>query len=254
VCEEEMLYKNYETHVQTTCIHRETVCNLCKKSGSTHYLEVHKQENCEYTLCTTCNDAIPKKDKNIHTEEDCPLVMVSCLNKQYGCTKLIKRKDLHVHHSICKHTLRTCEKCCLSYTNNQTKFHNVVCSYVLLYNKKMISRCLQSSKLLMPTHAESSMLKDNFEQSNSLSKFLEDSLKFDFKKMCNDIYGIIGHSEKINSKFKLVPSYYIKKHGAGLNGLNNFHNINRYNHDYKFTLSCNDKPKIKEDDDDLVIV
>ena len=99
--------KNSKRHEQEECPERDTSCEFCQTSIKFSQTRVHFETCPNFPLkCSNgCNeDRIARKDMSFHLSEICPLTLVPCAYKKYGCVD-VKRKDVDTHEmdSVVKH-------------------------------------------------------------------------------------------------------------------------------------------------------
>ena len=99
--------KNSKRHEQEECPERDTSCEFCQTSIKLSQTRVHFETCPNFPLkCSNgCNeDRIARKDLSLHLSEICPLTLVPCAYKKYGCVD-VKRKhvDTHEMDSVVKH-------------------------------------------------------------------------------------------------------------------------------------------------------
>ena len=99
--------KNSKRHEQEECPERDTSCELCQTSIKFSQTRVHFETCPNFPLkCSNgCNqDRIVRKDLSLHLSEICPLTLVPCAYKKYGCVD-VKRVDVDTHEmdSVVKH-------------------------------------------------------------------------------------------------------------------------------------------------------
>ena len=99
--------KNSKRHEQEECPERDTSCEFCQTSIKFSQTRVHFETCPNFPLkCSNgCNkDRIARKDLSLHLSEICPLTLVPCAYKKYGCVD-VKRKDVDTHEmdSVVKH-------------------------------------------------------------------------------------------------------------------------------------------------------
>ena len=99
--------KNSKRHEQEECPERDTSCELCQTSIKFSQTRVHFETCLNFPLkCSNgCNeDKIARKDLSLHLSEICPLTLVPCAYKKYGCVD-VKRVDVDTHEmdSVVKH-------------------------------------------------------------------------------------------------------------------------------------------------------
>ena len=99
--------KNSKRHEQEECPERDTSCEFCQTSIKFSQTRVHFETCPNFPLkCSNgCNeDRIARKDLSLHLSEICPLTLVPCAYKKYGCVD-VKREDVNTHEmdSVVKH-------------------------------------------------------------------------------------------------------------------------------------------------------
>ena len=99
--------KNSKRHEQEECPERDTSCEFCQTSIRLSQTRVHFETCPNFPLkCSNgCNkDRIARKDLSLHLSETCPLTLVPCAYKKYGCVD-VKREDVDTHEmdSVVKH-------------------------------------------------------------------------------------------------------------------------------------------------------
>ena len=99
--------KNSKRHEQEECPERDTSCEFCQTSIKLSQTRVHFETCPNFPLkCSNgCNeDRIARKDLSLHLSEICPLTLVPCAYKKYGCVD-VKREDVNTHEmdSVVKH-------------------------------------------------------------------------------------------------------------------------------------------------------
>ena len=99
--------KNSKRHEQEECPERDTSCEFCQTSIKFSQTRVHFETCPNFPLkCSNgCNkDRIARKDLSLHLSKICPLTLVPCAYKKYGCVD-VKRKDVDTHEmdSVVKH-------------------------------------------------------------------------------------------------------------------------------------------------------
>ena len=91
--------KYSKRHENEECPERNTNCGFCMSN-------IKVSQSCDHSkMCPNfplkcfngCNEErIPRKDMNFHVSELCPLAIVPCPYKKYGCVD-VKRKDIDTH-------------------------------------------------------------------------------------------------------------------------------------------------------------
>ena len=99
--------KYSKRHETEECPERNTRCEFCQTNIKVSQSCDHSKTcpNLPLKCSNGCNeDRIPRKDMSLHVSEFCPLSIVPCSYKKYGCVG-IKRKDMDTHETdfIVKH-------------------------------------------------------------------------------------------------------------------------------------------------------
>ena len=99
--------KYSKRHETEECPERNTKCEFCQTNIKVSQSCDHSKTCPNFPLkCSNgCNeDRIPREDMSLHVSEFCPLTIVPCPYKKYGCVD-VKRKDMDSHETdfIVKH-------------------------------------------------------------------------------------------------------------------------------------------------------
>ena len=99
--------KYSKRHETEDCPERNTKCEFCQTNIKVSQSCDHSKTCPNFPLkCSNgCNeDRIPREDMTLHVSEFCPLSMVPCPYKKYGCVG-VKRKDMDTHETefVVKH-------------------------------------------------------------------------------------------------------------------------------------------------------
>ena len=101
-------------HGEEICLERKISCTFChviiKASQYSDHIETCPSFRLE---CTNgCNVLVLRRNMEIHISKFCPLSMVPCSFKKYGCDVVRKRKELDIHETefVVKHVkmMNTC--------------------------------------------------------------------------------------------------------------------------------------------------
>ena len=72
----------------------------CSTCYSFKFCSKSDENNCEFTTCS-CGSVLHSCKLREHLQEICPLIQVPCLNQQFGCPKVLQRRNLGVHLEKC---------------------------------------------------------------------------------------------------------------------------------------------------------
>ena len=93
--------KYSKRHEREDCPERNTKCEFCQTNIKVSQSCDHSKTCPSFPLkCSNgCNeDRIPRKDMSLHVSKFCPLSIVPCPYKKYGCVG-VKRKDMDTHET-----------------------------------------------------------------------------------------------------------------------------------------------------------
>ena len=93
--------KYSKRHEKEECPERNTKCDLCQTNIKVSQSCDHSKTCPNFPLkCSNgCNeDRIPRNNMSLHVSEFCPLTIVPCPYKKYGCVG-VKRKDMESHET-----------------------------------------------------------------------------------------------------------------------------------------------------------
>jgi len=98
-CQVTIQRKELEEHVTNSCQWRIVVCYHCNKSHPKCVIQDHV-EKCEkkpVECPNNCGEIIVQEEIASHTNDHCPLSMISCPYAQMGCNAKIQRKEVEAH-------------------------------------------------------------------------------------------------------------------------------------------------------------
>ena len=91
---------------------REIACEYCGNGQKAREMKVHLDRCSDYPVpCpNNCNNKVPRNSVNAHFSVECPLQVVKCPYREYGCEEMMERKlvDLHEREYIQSHFKLTC--------------------------------------------------------------------------------------------------------------------------------------------------
>ena len=94
------------------CPMREVACEHCSDMIRTYKIELHKGTCGKNTVpCpNNCGKKVPMNSVDAHFSVYCPLQVVACSYREYGCEKMMERKlvDLHEREYLHSHFKLTC--------------------------------------------------------------------------------------------------------------------------------------------------
>ena len=96
------------THVDEKCLERKTKCGYCNCVMKVSQTNTHNGTCPSFPLtCVNgCNShSIARNKMDHHTSKECPLSLVPCPFKRYGCSTVRKRRDIETHEAefVVKH-------------------------------------------------------------------------------------------------------------------------------------------------------
>ena len=94
------------------CTMRVIACEYCGNGQKACEMEVHFDRCTDYPVpCpNNCGKKVPRNSVDAHLSVDCPLQVVKCPFREYGCEKMMERKlvDLHEREYLQSHFKLTC--------------------------------------------------------------------------------------------------------------------------------------------------
>jgi len=98
-CQVTIQRKELEEHATNSCLWRIEVCDHCNESHPKCLIQDHV-ERCEkkpMECPNSCGEIIVQAEIASHTNDHCPLSVVSCPYAQMGCNAKIQRKEVETH-------------------------------------------------------------------------------------------------------------------------------------------------------------
>ena len=107
-CKKTMMRKYIKEHVDKKCVERETTCEYCNYFIKVSKTNVHSGTCSKFPLeCVNgcSSNTIARNKMDLHISKECPLSVVPCPFKRYGCSTVRKRRDIETHEAefVVKH-------------------------------------------------------------------------------------------------------------------------------------------------------
>ena len=145
---------------ETSCIYRVVDCDFCKKGQEFGALNIHFETCGFYPIkcIQDCGEGLVRNQQQQHINSTCINTMIHCSYEEYGCTFVMKRKDLkeHISTSLFEH-------------------HELLLSYVANLKKNVIDLDRKQKDFELKTN-------QTFDKVNGNNKRIEDNLELSKKQ------------------------------------------------------------------------